>query len=428
MPSPRSTRWVASVAIVGLVAAGCGSDDDANEDADPATTEAVPATTVEAGGESSAGTTGDADRWEATPVTTEPMSEEDAAAVDEALEAIMSETEGQLPAMWIGVWDPEKGMHLTASGEATLPDTAATSEDNFRIGSITKTVTAAAVLAEVDEGDLALDDTVADILPDLADAHPEVADITVEQLLAMTSGIPDYANLPLILPQVAEDPARVWTADEIIEQVLTQEELAPPGTGGYSTTNYLILGEMLEELNGASAEDQLTAMAEAAGAAGMGFTPDDDETLPEPGSSGYVFDGGVASLEQLGITVESGTDVSDWSTTWGRAGGGMYSTLEALGAWAASGFGTNQLSAELGDYRLSQTSELAEGPTYGLGIESYPDGWIGHDGQVVGWIAHALYNPETGTVLVGAVNETESGLAIDAVFTTLYPDLQEWLL
>ncbi len=422
MPSPRSTRRVVPVVIVAALATGCGGGDEADQTVEPS--EAAPETSAVAGEVPA----DDADGWQGTAVNAEPMSDADAAIVDEAVESVMSQTEGQLPAMWIGVWDPEKGIYLTSTGQATLPDIEATSEDHFRIGSITKTVTAAAVLAEVDDGDLALDDTIAEVLPDLAAAHPEVADITVEQLLAMTSGIPYYANLPLILPQVADDPSRVWTAEEIIEQVLTEEELAAPGTAGYSTTNYLILGEMLEELNGTSAEEQLSAMADAAGVEGMGFTPDDDETLPAPGSSGYVFDAGAASLEQLGITVESGTDVSDWSLTWGRAGGGMYSTLEALGTWAASGFGTDQLSTELGDRRLSQTSELPEGLTYGLGITSHPDGWIGHDGQVVGWVANALYNPETGAVLVGAVNETESGLAIGAVFTTLYPELAEWLL
>ncbi len=422
--SRRLTRLVASAAIVALVAAGCGSDDDAGESVEPTATEASPETTAATAGEPSA----DASTWQGAPINTEPMSEENAAAVDEVVTAVLAQTGGQTPALWIGVWDPEQGMHLAAAGMATMPDTAATVDDHFRIGSVTKTVTATAVLAEVDAGNLALDDTIADVLPELADAHPEVAPITVEQLLSMTSGIPDYANLPLILPQVAEDPARVWTADEIIEQVLTQEDLAAPGTGGYSTTNYLILGEMLEALNGASAEEQLTAMADAAGAGGMGFTPDDDETLPEPGSSGYVFEGGEFLFDQLGVAVESGTDVSEWSTTWGRAGGGMYTTLEHLGAWAASGFGTNQLSAELGEQRITDVSVLAEGFTYGLGIIDYGDGWIGHSGQIVGWEALALYHPETGAVLVGGVNETASDIAISIAFGELYPELGDLLL
>ncbi len=417
MLSPRLVRWAATVTIAALVAAGCGGDDDGADVVDEPTT---PETTTGTAGEPASA----ANTWQGAAVNTEPMSDDDAALVDAAIDEVMAEMEGQVPAAWIGVWDPEKGMYLTAAGSATLPDTAATSEDSFRIGSITKSVTATAVLAEVDQGDLALDDTIAGVLPELAEAHPEVADITVEQLLAMTTGIPDYANLPLIIPQVVEDPARVWTADEIIERVLTDEELAPSGTAGYSTTNYLILGEMLETLNETSAEEQVTAIAAAVGAGGMGFTPDDDNTLPAPGSSGYVLDGGADSLAELGVTVESGTDVSDWTMTWGRAGGGMYATLEALGAWAASGFGNNQLSTDLGERRISQTSELPEGPTYGMGIESRPNGWYGHDGGVIGWVADAVYNPETGAVIVGAMNETQPGFALAAIFYSIYPELE----
>jgi CubicO group peptidase (beta-lactamase class C family) len=71
---------------------------------------------------------------------------------------------------------PERGAYLTASGEATLRDTEATSEDNFRIGSITKTVTAAAVLAEVDGGDLALDAVFTALYPELKEWLVEVGD------------------------------------------------------------------------------------------------------------------------------------------------------------------------------------------------------------------------------------------------------------
>ena len=141
-----------------------------------------------------------------------------------------------------------------------------------------------------------------------------------------------------------------------------------------------------------------------------------------------MFEGGEFLFDQLGVTVESGTDVSEWSTTWGRAGGGMYTTLEQLGAWAASGFGTNQLSAELGEQRITDVSVLAEGFTYGLGIIDYGDGWIGHSGQIVGWEALALYHPETGAVLVGGVNETASDIAISIAFGELYPELGDLLL
>ena len=66
----------------------------------------------------------------------------------------------------------------------------------------------------------------------------------------MTSGIPDYANTPTVLPRVVEDPTAPWSPEDIIDLALEEQPLAEPGTPGYSTTNYLILGEVLDELNG----------------------------------------------------------------------------------------------------------------------------------------------------------------------------------
>jgi D-alanyl-D-alanine carboxypeptidase len=71
------------------------------------------------------------------------------------------------PALYVGVWDPETGSYLTALGEAQ-PGQPATLQDHYRIGSTTKTFTASVILQLVDEGKLTLDDTIGELVPDLA--------------------------------------------------------------------------------------------------------------------------------------------------------------------------------------------------------------------------------------------------------------------
>jgi D-alanyl-D-alanine carboxypeptidase len=67
-----------------------------------------------------------------------------------------------------GVWVPKKGYYEQAYGKAALPNTSATVADHFRIGSITKTVFAAAVLQQVAAGTLKLTDTVVTLIPAFA--------------------------------------------------------------------------------------------------------------------------------------------------------------------------------------------------------------------------------------------------------------------
>jgi D-alanyl-D-alanine carboxypeptidase len=336
---------------------------------------------------------------------TDAMSAEDAKTIDDAANEILA-GHPELPGVWVGVWDPEKGTYLAAYGDAVDGSTPASVDDHNRIGSVTKTFTAVAVLQQVDAGELSLDDTIGDVLPDMAETYPDLAEITVEQLLAMRSGIPDYANTGAVTGPVVEDPTKVWTVDEIIATTLEEEPLEEPGTPGYSTTNYLILGEMLEAVTGESVEDVINGVATEAGLSQSALQEPAETQMPDPSSHGYLNEPGVASLAEAGITTEPGQDVTDWTVSWGQAGGGMYSTIADMGAWAVSGMGNSLLSPETVAKRL-EAQPIPEGD-YGLGVFVYEDGWIGHTGQLIGWESLVASNTETGAAFVLLVNETGS--------------------
>lgn len=132
------------------------------------------------------------------------------------------------------------------------------------IASTTKLYTAVTIMRLYEEGMLALDDPIARYLPpDLIkgihvyEGHDYSGEITIEQLVANTSGIADYyddapeggKNLSELF---FEDTERVWTADELI--AWTRDKLKPrfaPGTGAYySDTNYMLLGKIIETVTG----------------------------------------------------------------------------------------------------------------------------------------------------------------------------------
>lgn len=418
------TRSIAvSAAAVSLLALpACGSDADTETaTTEPAATEPVttePVDDVDAASSAAV--------WQGLAPNTTPMSPEDSAAIDDAFQVIFDSAGDELPGMWIGIWSAETGQYSAAYGKAVLDGADATIDDHGRIGSVTKTFTATAMLTRVDSGEVTLDATIADILPDLAAAHPDVADITVDQLLGMQSGIPDYANSGLVIQAVVDSPTTELTSSEIIERVLTELDLEPAGTGGYSTTNYLILGEMLEALDGRPVHEILNEVAAEAGLTSSALGAPGDNSMPDPSSHGYVMQAGAASLAEVGATVEPGTDVTDWTVSWGGAGGGMYSTVADLGLWAASGSGTSLLSDDLITQRLT-TRKTVEGLDYGLGIIDFGNGWIGHTGQLIGWESLVLYDTDTGDVAVAIVNETGSLIAAEFTLATIFPDYGETL-
>lgn len=335
---------------------------------------------------------------------TTPMGQADTAALDKAITGVFDAAAKDYPALWVGVWSPEKGAYVKAYGKSEAGATDATVDDTFRIGSVTKSVTATVLLQLVDQGKLTLDDPVSKAAPQVAKDHPEIADRTIKELLGMTSGIPDYLNVPDgIVAGVSKDPAKVWTADDLINTGISVG-LKKPGTPGYSTTNYIILQEIAEEITGKPLADLITA--NVTGPLGMTHTvlpPNDNTALADPGSHGYLNALCVQELKADGGKAKEGQDVTDWNASYGQGGGGMSSTITDLGVWGASGLGDSLLTSQTATTRTT-TTELPNGIKYGLGIIDYGDGFLGHPGEAIGWQAQVAHNPTTGVTVAVATN------------------------
>lgn len=142
----------------------------------------------------------------------------------------------------------------TWSGAAGKADSVRDVEvDNqFAIASITKTVIAAQVMQMVEAGELGLDDPATDHLPSDLDFDSNGA--TIRQLLGMRSGSPDYVDA--ILDSVTIDRQHRWTPTDVL--TLVAADRSPAGDFfEYSSTNYVLLGLIIEQVRGRAVADVL---------------------------------------------------------------------------------------------------------------------------------------------------------------------------
>lgn len=163
------------------------------------------------------------------------------------------------------VWRGAAGLADVTTGLPVTPDM------RHRVGSITKTFTAAAVMQQVERGQIRLDAPIGHYLPTLVPGERGDG-ITVRMLLNHTSGLADY--LPYAYTSLRAFPSIASTTPESLDAnrftrfqrvdlintgVASPAVGTPGGTPGvYSNTNYLLLCQLLEQVTGITAEECIT--------------------------------------------------------------------------------------------------------------------------------------------------------------------------
>ncbi|QKG20839.1 serine hydrolase domain-containing protein [Actinomadura verrucosospora] len=172
-------------------------------------------------------------------------------------------------------------MRRAAAGLADIPSHRTMRPgDRFRIASITKTFVAAVVLQLVAEHKVALDQPIAGLLPEPV---PHADQITVRELLDHASGLFDYSDDPRF------DPGAAYTPAQLIALSAEHPPYFAPGTGFYySSTNYIVLGEIVHHVTGHTIQDEVrTRLIRALHLSGTTFPT---TTTIAPGQAhGYVF-------------------------------------------------------------------------------------------------------------------------------------------
>ncbi|MBX7132529.1 MAG: beta-lactamase family protein, partial [Fimbriimonadaceae bacterium] len=137
----------------------------------------------------------------------------------------------------------DKVIKRAAYGKADLElDVPMTTNDVLQTGSIGKTFTATVIFQLIEEGKLALTDTLGKRLKDCPDKWK---DLTLQMLLTHTSGLPDYALVPGL------GLIERWTRDDWFKKMPTLPfDFTSGGQFAYSNSNYMLLGFVAEEAGG----------------------------------------------------------------------------------------------------------------------------------------------------------------------------------
>jgi D-alanyl-D-alanine carboxypeptidase len=222
---------------------------------------------------------------EPTEVTLEPFDSELAAKLQRLLDQTVAD--GTIPGAVLSVHIPGAEPWVGASGvrdrrtKAPMEPTT-----NVRIASISKIFTAVVALQLVDEGKIQLDQPIAAWLPDLV---PNGDRLTVHNLLQHTTGLYDYLEDRNFVNRTYREPDRIFTPRELVEYAAQFPPMFRPGTKGawdYSSTNFVLLGMIVEEATGNSlAHEMRQRIFEPLGLEQTFFVP--DETIEGVQARGY---------------------------------------------------------------------------------------------------------------------------------------------
>ena len=280
-----------------------------------------------------------------------------------------------------------------------------TPEHRFRLASVSKQFTAAAVLLLQDQGVLSVDDPVCRWIEPCPEAWKP---ITLHHLLSHTSGVPDLMR--------RKDWSRIRWAEQTAAEMTAASAALPlefePGERvGYSNAGYNLLGHVVERATGRPyAEHLRVALLEPLGLKDTGW---DDGSRPL--ATGYA-----AGADGLIPRRRAGAHVV-------FAAGGLYSTVDDLFRWNRALHGGRVLSprsyaqmiaaASPERYRSAERGGVPQTFGYGLFIgqagmrvePGFPDRQIFHTGSWSGFRAMIAHQPDAEVTVVVLSNNYEQG-------------------
>lgn len=314
-------------------------------------------------------------------------------SIDSVARAVLQRTGA--PSASLAVVRHGRLAYAHAYGQARLdPPLEASPSMRYSIGSISKQFTAACLLLLAERGKLSLDDKVSRWLPDLTRA----SEVTVRQVLSMTSGYQDYWPQDYVMPPMLKPT----TARAIVDAWARKPLDFMPGTRWqYSNTNYVIAGMIIEKASGMPLfaflrQNILTPL-------GIRSATNTDSAGLSPADPGRYL------RYALGPVREAPKEGAGWMF----AAGELAMTASDLAKWDISVIRQSLLKPA--SYRAQQTdvllaSGLATG--YGLGVQVGAlagHRMISHTGEVSGFTAFNGIFPDDSVAVVVFTNMDATG-------------------
>jgi CubicO group peptidase (beta-lactamase class C family) len=302
-------------------------------------------------------------------------------------------------------------VHTRGYGYADREQKIPASESTlYRVASLSKTITAAAVLHAADQGLLSLSDSVQRYVPEFP-VRSSIP-LTVEHLLACEGGLQHYAQTAPYRHEALEDyfAGHLDCYDPLAALELFREQapLAEPGKRfNYSTFSFNLLGAVLERASGTTYQQYV--QEHIAGRAGLTtLQPEFAPRRPYPGQASWYR----ASAEGAAADTGMGPDHTDIS--WKLAGGGyLGSALDMAGF--AQGLLNGAYLDSLTRERMFTMRRIGGQPTYyGLGIflkKHRGRLYASQFGTQAGARSMLYLNPASGHAVVLLSNTSNTDLA-----------------
>jgi D-alanyl-D-alanine carboxypeptidase len=316
---------------------------------------------------------------------TEPPTD---AAIIAAADELAAQALSQTGAAGLSVAVARNGKVILSKGYGLAEvehDVKADGDSMFRMGSITKQFTAAAIMRLVEQGKIGLDDPITKYVPGY---NTQGREITLRHLLTHTSGIKSYTEVKRVM---VDEPEREFTHQEMLDMVQNEPLAFEPGTGfDYSNTGYYLLGMVIESVSG---RDYCAYLQdEFFGPLGLTRTRCDSNTE-------------IIKGRAQGYTVTDGKPVNDRGLATGTtfAAGGLLASARDLVVWAealASGKVVSAASYEL----MSTPAALTGGGAHDYGLGLFIDSLDGHariqhGGDIFGFNSMLAWFPDDGVTV-----------------------------
>lgn len=355
-----------------------------------------------------------------------PLSTADQEFVDSTVSAAM--TAEKTPGLSIVVTGP-KGEYSKAYGWGKMGLTLESMKltNHVRIGSVTKSLTATAILQQIELGHLSFSNTLGEFVTGIKYGN----EITVRDLLDMQSGVYEFEKNSAFQAGIVANPGMKWEPSDTVRVIRENEPEFKPGEYvHYNESNFVLLGLILEDVTGETAEAAITknvinplGLTQTSLPAPTAAEPQPTK-MPAPFAHGY-------NRYVLGIP----TDTTGFNARIAWTMGGIVSTVGDLAGWGhALGTGSllsPEMAAEQKQF-CAAGKWAYEGPAqfgYGLGMMSLGD-WVGHAGSVPGFSAVTFYDPKTGAEITGVENLQSTNVSVfsgvfEKIANHLYPGSME---
>jgi CubicO group peptidase (beta-lactamase class C family) len=288
----------------------------------------------------------------------------------------------------------------------------------FHWGSITKTLTAVAVMQLRDQGKLSLDDSITKYVPELVRIHSDygpVSQVTLRQLLSHSAGFqgPTWPYRDETKPWQPFEPTE-WA--QLVAMMPYQELAFKPGTRySYSNPAFIYLARVIEEVSRVSYQTYIQQNILTP----MGMTHSYFNLTPlafaRDRSNNYT----VAVDARGRETVKANGREFDTGIT--TPNGGLNAPLGDLVRWVGflSGFGLKpsrpilsrssleEMWRPVVDVNTTPDHFQAMGLSFFLDRRSLPSGsitFVGHTGSQAGFRAFVEFNPRNGRAVIAVFN------------------------